>query len=391
MKQGQQNSWYKFLIGNGIKLKQSFVCYICVDERMPTEEMNIDYKNMNADQRGVAIQRLTALWAFTESGLGGIMHALQIPFTGLLVGGMAIVIICLIAEISNHNYKFILKAALIVLIVKAMVSPHTPFPAYIAVSFQALMGYALFSLFKVNFISILFLSLIAMLESAIQKLLILTLFFGESIWKALDSMLLLLTKQFGIVTSNGSFWIIGIYLFIYLIGGFIVGWLAYRSIQSLYTSKPVFILVSNSSVQINEAEEVKSKSMRSFKKLALLFVLMLVISIVLFFVATDRNQGWVSVIKTISWTLSALFVWYMIIGPIVTKLIQRILQKKETKYSEEVLKTLSFLPVLKQLAALAWQQSKEHKGLQRWNLFVGLLIHGSLTYSEVDAQLKPKL
>ncbi len=346
---------------------------------------------MNADQRGVAIQRLTALWAFTESGLGGIMHALQIPFTGLLVGGMAIVIICLIAEISNHNYKLILKAALIVLIVKAMVSPHTPFPAYIAVSFQALMGYTLFRLFKVNFICVLFLSLIAMLESAIQKLLILTLFFGESIWKALDSMMSLLTKQFGLQSTNGSFWIIGIYLFIYMIGGILISWLAYQSIRSLYTKKPVFILDSNSSGQIEETEKVKVKSKRSFKKLALLFVLMLFISIVLFFVAADRNQGWLSVLKTISWTLSALFIWYMLVGPVVTKLIQRILQKKESKYSEEVLKTLSFLPVLKQLATLAWQQSKEHKGLQRWNQFIGLLIHGSLTYSEVDTQLKPKL
>ena len=49
-------------------------------------------------QRLNAIQRLTALWAFTESGLGGIMHALQIPFTGLLVGGMAVIMISLIAD-----------------------------------------------------------------------------------------------------------------------------------------------------------------------------------------------------------------------------------------------------------------------------------------------------
>src|SRR6202008_2387238 len=92
----------------------------------------IEYKYLPDEQRSAAIQRLTALWAFTESGLGGLLHALQIPFTGLVVGGMAVIIISFIAEISGNNYKQILKSALIVLIVKAMVSPYTPFPAYIA-------------------------------------------------------------------------------------------------------------------------------------------------------------------------------------------------------------------------------------------------------------------
>ena len=119
--------------------------------------MNTGNTYLSKEQRLNAIQRLTALWAFTESGLGGIMHALQIPFTGLLVGGMAVIMICLIADISEFNYKQILKSAIIVLIVKAMVSPHTPFPAYIAVSFQALLGYAVFSLLRVNFFSIVFL------------------------------------------------------------------------------------------------------------------------------------------------------------------------------------------------------------------------------------------
>src|SRR5438045_6606034 len=102
--------------------------------------MNIQYKDLTNEQRSAAVQRLTALWAFSESGLGGIMHALQIPFTGLVVGGMSVIMISFIAQISDHQYREILKSAMIVLIIKAMVSPYTPFPAYIAVSFQALSG-----------------------------------------------------------------------------------------------------------------------------------------------------------------------------------------------------------------------------------------------------------
>ena len=227
--------------------------------------MNIAYKNLTADQRSIAVQRLTALWAFTESGLGGVMHALKIPFTGLLVGGMAVIMISMIAEISEHNYKQILKSALIVLIIKAMVSPYTPFTAYIAVAFQALSGYFLFSLMKVNFISILLLSTIAMLESAIQKLLILTLLFGESLWRATDNMIALLARQFGFTALHGSYWIITVYLFIYIAGGFLIAWLALRTIKNSYTDKAVLIATAGTIAVDNNTKKTNGKN--KFKKL----------------------------------------------------------------------------------------------------------------------------
>ena len=133
--------------------------------------MTISHTSLSSEQRTLAIQRLTALWAFSESGLGGIMHALQIPFTGLVIGGFAVIIITFITKISAYKYSQVLQSLFVVLIVKVMVSPYTPFPAYIAVSFQALIGIALFRLLKVNLLSILLLSIIAMLESALQQLL----------------------------------------------------------------------------------------------------------------------------------------------------------------------------------------------------------------------------
>jgi hypothetical protein len=347
--------------------------------------MNADYTYLTREQRLNAIQRLTALWAFTESGLGGIMHALQIPFTGLLVGGMAVIMISLIADISGHHYKQVLKSALVVLIVKAMVSPYTPFPAYIAVSFQALLGYALFNIFRVNFFSIVLLSSIAMLESAIQKLLILTLFFGESLWKAMDSMIALLANQFGGIVSNGSYWIVGIYLAIYIAGGFFIAWLAYRTIQRFKTEHDSFVLNTNSRINKDTMQASKPPRKNVYKKLWVLILIMTGLSVALFFFAADSKQGWLAVVKTISWTMSAILIWFMVIGPLFTRAIQKLLQKKESRYSDEVLRTLSFLPVLKELTALAWQQSKLHNGLRRWHFFFAALIHATLTYSDASS------
>ena len=334
------------------------------------------------EQRSKAIQRLTALWAFTESGLGGIMHALQIPFTGLLVGGMAVIMICLIAEFSEHAYRQILKSVVVVLIVKAMAAPFTPVTAYIAVSFQALLGFAVFSLLRVNYISIILLSVIAMLESAIQKLLVLTLFFGQSLWKAMDNMIAFAGKQLGYVVSNGSFWIMALYLFIYMVGGFFIAWLAWHTIKNFDKPNPDFILKdfqATDNTLINSSSNVKK---RSFKKIWLLLLVMVVLSVFLFFFAADTKQGWIEVIKTITWTLSAILIWFLVIGPLFTKSIQKLLKKKESRYSDEVAKALSFLPVLSKLTNAAWQQSKLHRGIKRWRFFFTALIYAALTWSE---------
>jgi hypothetical protein len=332
-----------------IILKATYIC-----------TMNSVYSALSKEQRSIAIQRLTALWAFTESGLGGIMHALQFPFTGLLVGGMAVIMICLIADMSERSYKSILKSAIIVLIVKAMVSPYTPFTAYIAVSFQALLGFGLFSLLRINFISILLLSTIAMLE-----------------W---------LSKQLGSSISNGSYWVIAVYLFIYLAGGIFIAWLAKRTIRSFKEDMPVFVLEKHGSLTPVAPVTVKSAPQKRFKKIWILIFVMLTISAMLFIFSNNQNQGWLEVAKTISWTISAILLWFMVISPLLTKAMQRFLHKNESRYSDEVLRTLSFLPVLKQLTGLAWQQSKLHKGANRLYFFFVSLIHATLTYSDSAEQ-----
>jgi len=224
-----------------------------------------------------------------------------------------------------------------------------------------------------------------MLESAIQKILVLTLFFGESIWKAMDSMIALLANQFGSIVAKGSYWIVGIYLLLYLAGGLFIALLAYRIIKSFKTENPDFILQVHADTAINKAGLKKSGQKNNFKKLWVLIGLMIGVSATLFVFADDNKTGWLAVAKSISWTLSAILIWFMLIGPLFTKAIQKVLQKKESRYSDEVLKTLSFLPVLRRITALAWQQSSVYRGLKRWSVFLGTLIHTTLTYSEQTA------
>ncbi len=332
--------------------------------------------SLNTQQRILAIHRLTALWAFAESGLGGVLHALKIPFTGLIIGGFAVILITLIGYLSKQHYKYILQALVIVLMVKAAASPHTPFAAYVAVSFQALLAYGLFSIFRVNLLSILLLSILAMLESAVQKLLILTLFFGNPLWKATDELVAYIAAQFSLSATNGSSWIVATYLSIYLLGGILIGLMSYRLIRKFSSET----LVIQPVLSMNAYPISSSTRKKQTKKIFIILSISLVISVVIFLTGDDL----VPAIRTLAWTFIAIIFWYWILGPLMIRFIKKILQSSKSAYAEQLSETFSFLPVASQLAVNAWNQSAMEKRRNRIPAFIYTLINWSLLYQEKD-------
>lgn len=332
-------------------------------------------QDLTLQQRSVAIQRLTALWAFSESGLGGVLHALQIPFTGLVVGGLSVVLISFIAAFAQKEYAQILKSLIVVVLVKAAVSPHTPFPAYVAVSFQACLGYLLFRFLRIHLFSILLLSILAMLESAAQKLLLVTLFFGGSFWKAADEMVAFISKQFGTSVANGSSWLIAVYTAIYLAGGIIIGFTAWHLLKNFSVdNKPTYHHVQGA------MPAVEKKSGRKKKIVLLLFVAVL-LSVVLYFLNPVKNSAYTT-FKAVLWTTTAILLWYGLVAPALTQVLHGLLQKHKSRYSQSFGEALSFLPVLHQLTKQAWQVSKGNRPLQRIPFFLKTLVSYSITYTE---------
>src|SRR4030065_271608 len=131
------------------------------------------------------LQRTIALWAFSESACGGSLHALTISLRGLFISSAAVLFISLIALFSKSS-KEILKATLIVILIKALVSPHSPLTAYLAVSLQGVLGFLFFSTKKFYRLSALLLGLLVLLFSGIQKIVVLTILFGNMLWESFD-------------------------------------------------------------------------------------------------------------------------------------------------------------------------------------------------------------
>jgi ABC-type thiamin/hydroxymethylpyrimidine transport system permease subunit len=115
----------------------------------------------------------------------------------------------------------ILKATIIVCVFKMMLSPHSPATAYIAVLFQGLAGELLFLNRKYFRISCLLLAVIALVESAIQRLLVLTILYGTQLWEAVNIFLSRLSGESS-PTSYSWYFAAG-YVLLHLVVGIFVG------------------------------------------------------------------------------------------------------------------------------------------------------------------------
>jgi hypothetical protein len=174
--------------------------------------------------------QLTALWAFVEVTLGGLLHAVRLPLTGLVVGGSAVAILCVMALNSKNPWKDIVRATGVVLVVKAGASPHSPIPAYLAVSFQGFAAAMVFSIIRNYRLATLLFAVLAMLESALQKLLTLVIMYGESLQEAVNIFMGAIFKELGLQKTplfsslSGTALLVFIYVSIYFIWGLVLGW-----------------------------------------------------------------------------------------------------------------------------------------------------------------------
>lgn len=310
------------------------------------------------------VKNLTILWAFNECALGGLMHAFKIPFTGIFVGGFAVILIGLIAEFSQRNFKEILQATLLVAAVKFIVSPQSPIGAYIAVFFQGIFGAICFKLILDFRIAAFIFAIIAMLESALQKLLILTILFGKAFWDALDSFLNEVAKIFGSAAENGSYTVVIIYLLVYILWGLILGFYLSALPKKLSDLSNKKLLLELSDYVNNYVKPIclQNKPRRGNTINIGLFILFVMLGILLF-----NNTSTLYVMLR---TITGVTILFFIISPMLKYLIEINLKKRQLYSQNDIQNILNKLPRMYALAEGCWEYSKVNfKGINRIKQF----------------------
>ncbi len=318
------------------------------------------------DQKYI-IERLTALWALNESGLGGFMHALNLSFTGVLVGGISIISISLIAYFSKSIVKDVIKALTIVLLIKLTVSPHSPLTAYFAVIFQALAGITLFTLFSFNKIIFILYGVLAFVESAVQKIFVLTIIYSMSFWEAVNIYGKWVTDKLSMFPNvTASKFVISTFIIVYGCLGILFGLYIHRLIKRINQIESVEKYQLN--IEKYKGKKLKKKS----KQLRRILFWTVTIALILISLTQLNNElfGWQKAIYIIIRSITVLVVWIFIVSPLLMRLLKSFLDKKKSKYQHEVDSALALFPYLKTIIMRSWKESNKYRGINRIREFV---------------------
>lgn len=340
----------------------------------------------NTGIRKIETERLITLWAVSEAFLGGILHAFKIPFTGLVIGSTAVIIMTLIS-IFSHKKGLILKATLIVIIVKGIFSPHTPFTAYLAVFIQGLAGELLFSSGIKTSVSVFILAFFTNIYSGVQKIFVLTVIFGKNLWESIDSFVNFVVLDFFGFGKNHisfSFWLVFIYLGIHLIAGFITGVIALRISKNMMNrinsgSQSGIVILSDSISNMNGNIVKKRKKWWLRVSGMILFIFFASLLVLTYLTPENFYVNRFSVLFMFIRAVLILFVWYKFISPLLFALSGKFLKKKKDSYYQEIERVITLFPLIKYIIAESWQKSSGHKKIRRMKIFINDSIFTLLT------------
>ncbi|MBL7730403.1 MAG: hypothetical protein JNM88_04430 [Chitinophagaceae bacterium] len=323
--------------------------------------------------------RLITLWVLTEALLGGIIHGLRLPVSGLIVGSCAVAIISLIGWYVPQRGA-ILRATIVVAIFKMMLSPQAPPMAYVAVFFQGLLGELLFANRKQFRVNCMLLAIIALLESALQRILVLTIVYGNDLWTAFNTFISTLTRQQDNI--NYSFLIAAVYVVLHLIAAILIG--RYISRLPLRVSQ----WQRSGTMQLNEDNEPQPTPVPKKKKTKWLLLLLIWLLFLALYIQTYYKIGrpllpaHVS-LKILLRSVIIILGWVLLLGPLVKWLLHRWLQRQKGKLQQEVQAVVTLLPATQQLAAAAWKQTAGQSALRRIKTWAQTMLTHTLATNNI--------
>lgn len=314
----------------------------------------------------------------SESGLGGFFHSVKLPFTGLILGSFAVMIVTFIALNSQRKFRTIINATLLVILIKAIASPHSPVTAYIAVAFQGLAGAVIYAFAKPNYFSAVLFGIIALLESAFQKLLMLTIIFGENIWTAFNQFFENLARQFSFqALENFPLAVVGIYAGAYFIAGIIAGFYGMILPEKISSAAEKIQPDDFNAVHVSPTQKKKNKKLTRFIFTA---------AILLFIVTVFAFSGSVpKALEAVLRTGAAILIIFAVVNPLFNYLLTRWKASAQSKKQNELNAVLHFVPAFRKNVNIAWNSAALEKGwLRKINRFLIVWLALSLYFENQD-------
>jgi hypothetical protein len=330
--------------------------------------------------KAAVVTRVTALWAFSEAFLGGILHGVKVPFAGLALSLVAAVCMAIIA-VNDNSKSAILKATLVVIAVKFVLSPHTPPMAYVAVLIEGFAGELFLMRRKSLRTGAFILTMFCQLYSAFQHLLILTIVFGKDFWYAVDIFLNGITKTFIKQTQHYSLYLVLFYIGCYFITGLFGGLLCSRLIKKIQTgNRPAIIDEFANAEKINmgaPAPAYKKSRLSAKYFIAGLLLLLLITSYTPLFNGTALKS---KVGEIILRGILIMLIWNFLLAPLLIKAVSKWVTKYQRSKNSSLQQVLALLPGIKHIVQFSWQQTTNTTGYRKLQHFLSnavmLIVYG---------------
>ncbi len=292
----------------------------------------------------------------------------------MFIGSGAVIFISLIGHYSDDK-KAIMRSVMIVLLIKAGVSPHSPPLAYLAVTLQGAIGSLFFMTGKLYRLSAIVFGMIVLLLSSMQKIILLTIIYGNNLWYSIDQFGIFITEKIPYINTVGetSLWLIGIYSGLHLIAGGVSGYIA-GILPELVKNKIVKVTPEELEYFITSSNiEIKKRKRRMWirKPSAILIILLAVLIVVLTYIFPEFSKS--VALKAVIMIVRAFVLmglWFFVVSPFVTRWYKRFFQNRKGKYAGEIENTLANLPLFRGVVNHSWKMTSDLPFFSRVKEFI---------------------
>ena len=324
--------------------------------------------------------RLVALWGLSEAFLGGVLHALKLPLSGLLAGGASLVIIVLLGSVGRRGT--VLRGLLVVLSIKALLSPQSPPTAYLAVAFQGVVGELLTGWRALPRLRGLVLGALTMLESAGQQVFVLWLLYQKPLAVAFNAFLdKLLGTAAGATRPDYALWLAGGWLGGHLLAGAALGWWAGSlpaRLPRLAAAHPEWQVPAAAAPAAVLASSPTAPSPNRWRPARLLTIVWAALA----GAWLGSRLGWWNAGPLGEKGLAGLLLrsallygaWALLLAPWLLRQLHGYLGRPRTgRWATDLAAALDLLPEARRLVAACWARTAHRRGLARLRLLVQVL------------------
>jgi uncharacterized membrane protein len=218
--------------------------------------------------------------------------------------------------------------------------------------------------------------MITVLVSGLQKIILLTLLFGNTLWKSINIFIKQVSKEFLSIDNpdvNYGYLLVAVYLFIHLAAGIFIGIYAGflpNKIKRYSQNAPDIIL--DSTVDSFPQKDKKRKNNIWLLRPTGIFVLIVSAAVMIFSYlspAISDNMA-IDIIIMIIRSIVLTIIWFVLLAPIVKKIFQKHLSKRKSNYAKEMDGIINMFPQFKKIVAYCWNKSSDKKGLKRIHYFL---------------------